>query len=83
MDLIQTGKLIAEIRKEKGLTQEQLANKLFVTKKAVSKWECGKGFPDVSILERLGAELDLSVNELLSGKNLRRPMSILKVPIKT
>lgn len=78
MDLIQTGKLIAESRKEKGLTQEQLANKLFVTKKAVSKWECGKGFPDVSILERLGAELDLSVNELLSGKKLATPDEYIK-----
>lgn len=78
MDLIQTGKLIAESRKEKGLTQEQLANKLFVTKKAVSKWECGNGFPDVSILEKLGAELDLSVNELLSGKKIATPDEYIK-----
>lgn len=65
-----TGRLIAACRAEKGLTQQQLAEKLFVTDKAVSKWERGKSFPGVELLEPLGKELGLSVTELLSGERI-------------
>ncbi len=68
MDLIQTGKFIAERRKAKNLTQQQLADAMFVTEKAVSKWECGRSFPDTSNLAKLSEVLEVSVNELLSGK---------------
>lgn len=62
------GKFIAECRKSKNLTQEQLAEKLNITSKAVSKWECGKSLPDASIMIDLCNILEISVNDLLSGE---------------
>lgn len=70
MDLFITGKFIKECRKEKGLTQAQLAEKISVSEKAVSKWECGKGFPDTSLILPLCCELGITANELLSAKKL-------------
>ena len=70
MDQVLTGKFIAEERKKKGYSQAELASKLGITNKTVSKWETGKGFPDVSLLLPLCDVLDISVNELLSGKRL-------------
>lgn len=70
MDQIIIGRFIADCRREKGLTQMQVAEQLGVTNRAVSKWETGKGMPDVSILQSLCGVLDISVNELLSGKRL-------------
>ena len=60
-------KFIAELRKEKKLTQEQLAEKLGVTQKSVSRWETGRNMPDLSILQVLSAELGITVSELLDG----------------
>lgn len=71
IDLRATGKLIAECRKEKGLTQKQLGEKLHVTDRAVSKWETGKAFPDVHIMEELCRELEISVSDLLAGKRIK------------
>ena len=65
MDVEYTGKLIAELRKEKGLTQKQLAERLHVTDKAVSKWERGLNFPDLMLLDSLSAELGAPVVRLL------------------
>ena len=62
------GKFIAECRKSKNLTQMQLAEKLNITDRAISKWERGKGLPDSSIMLDLCKELEISVNELLSGE---------------
>lgn len=62
------GKFIASCRKKQKLTQEQLAEKLNITYKAVSKWETGKGLPDASIMKDLCAVLDITVNDLLSGE---------------
>lgn len=70
MDLQKTGEFIATCRKKKGLTQEKLAEKLFVSEKAVSKWECGKGFPDSALILPLCEVLDINANELLSGEKL-------------
>ena len=70
MDLIVTGKFIKQQRKERGLTQLQLAEKLCVSEKTISKWECGNGFPDTSLILPLCKELGISANELLSGKKL-------------
>ena len=70
MDLSKTGAFIAECRRKKHLTQKQLGEKLNVTDRAVSKWENARSFPDVSILENLCRELDISVSELLAGKRL-------------
>lgn len=55
-------------RKEKGLTQEQLANEIFVTEKAISRWETGRGTPDISLLIPLANVLNVSVSEILSGE---------------
>jgi transcriptional regulator with XRE-family HTH domain len=62
------GRFISQCRKEQGLTQEQLAEKLHITNKAISKWETGKGMPDSSIMLELCRILKISVNELLSGQ---------------
>ena len=68
MDIIKTGNLIKELRTEKGFTQKELAEKLNVSTAAVSKWENGKGFPDISILEKLSSELGISITELIKGE---------------
>lgn len=64
------GTFIAKCRKEQNLTQEELAEKLNITYKAVSKWECGKNLPDASIMLDLCNILKISVNELLSGEKV-------------
>ncbi len=64
------GKFISTCRKEKGLTQTQLAEKLNITNRAVSKWETGKSVPDAAIMLDLCEILDVSVNELLSGERI-------------
>lgn len=68
MNQIKTGKLIAAKRKENKLTQEQLAEKLGVTNKAVSKWETGKCMPDLSLIQPLCEILGLTVAEFLNGE---------------
>ena len=70
IDMIKIGKFISACRKEKGLTQAQLAEKFGITDRAVSKWETGKSIPDASIMLELCSELGISVNELLSGEKL-------------
>ena len=70
MNTEKTGKLIGTLRKEKGLTQQQLAELLHVSDKAISRWETGRGFPEISILEDLGNVLDVSVAELLKGEKI-------------
>lgn len=70
MDQIKIGKFIFERRKSKGYTQRQLADILKISDKTISKWECGNGFPEVSLLLPLCEELDISVNELLIGKRV-------------
>lgn len=66
------GKFIATLRKEKKLTQLELATKIGVTDRAISKWENGRGMPDLSLLVPLCNELDISINELLSGERLSK-----------
>ncbi len=70
MDNYVTGAVIKKLRENKKMTQEELAQKIFVTSKAVSKWETGKGFPDIGLLESLGKALEVSVIELLSGEDI-------------
>ncbi len=72
MDQIKIGKFIRECRKEKGVTQAELAETLSVSDKTISKWECGGGMPEVSLMMPLCKELGISVNELLSGKRLKK-----------
>ena len=70
MDQIKIGKFIAALRKEKGLTQEQLGEKLGVTNKTISRWENGNYMPDVEMLSLLSKEFGVSINELVSGERL-------------
>ena len=70
MDQAKIGRFIAECRKKSNLTQMQLAEKLSITDRAVSKWETGKTMPDTSIMLELCDILCISVNELLSGENI-------------
>lgn len=68
MDLSKTGKLIASLRKEKGLTQKDVAERLGISPKTVSKWETGHGFPDVSLVSALSKEFGIDVSKLLEGE---------------
>ena len=70
MDQIKIGKFIADERKRKGYTQKQLSGKLEISDKTISKWERGNGFPEVSLLLPLCNELEITVNELLSGERV-------------
>lgn len=70
MNQIKIGKFIAECRRKKNLTQAQLAEKLNITDRAVSKWETGKSMPDSSIMLELSKILGITVNELLSGEEI-------------
>ena len=70
MDCQKIGSFILAIRKEKNMTQKQLADKLHVTDRAVSKWERGLGIPDVSLLSDLSNILGVSINEILAGEKI-------------
>ena len=70
MDNYVTGALIKKLREAKHLTQEELADKVCVSGKAISKWETGRGFPDIGLLEPLAKALGISVVELLSGADI-------------
>lgn len=70
MDRYVTGAVIRRLRERKKITQEELADMIHVSGKAVSKWETGQGFPDISLLEPLAKALDISVIELLSGEDI-------------
>lgn len=72
MNAQKTGEFIAQKRKEKNLTQKQLAEKIGVTDKAVSRWETGKGMPDVSLLQPLAETLGVSLCELLNGEEISK-----------
>ena len=65
MDQVKTGNLISKKRRELCLTQKDLAEKLFVSDRAVSKWETGKSIPDISVMPELCEIFDITVNELL------------------
>ena len=70
MDQSKTGKFIAQARRAQNLTQRQLADQLAISDKTVSKWECGKGLPEVSLMLPLCEILQIGVNDLLSGEKL-------------
>ena len=68
MNQLTTGKFILKKRKEKNLTQEQLAEKLGVSNKTISKWETGKCMPDYSVIKNLCEELEITIAELMDGE---------------
>ena len=79
MDQIKIGKFIAELRKEKNMTQQQLGDKIGVSFKTISKWENGRGMPDLSSLKPLSESLDISINELLSGEKIKKEQYVDKL----
>ncbi|MCR5031140.1 MAG: helix-turn-helix domain-containing protein [Selenomonadaceae bacterium] len=79
-----TGAMIKRLREERKLTQQQLAEKMSVSDKAISKWETGRGYPDISLLEPLSAALGVSVIELFSGEdvvNTNRASNMLRAKL--
>ena len=68
MDQKKIGKFILELRKENNMTQQDLANKIGVTDRAISKWENGRGMPDLSFMNPFCIELGITINELFSGE---------------
>jgi glycopeptide antibiotics resistance protein/DNA-binding XRE family transcriptional regulator len=72
MDLNKISNFIKAKRKELGITQDELAEKLFVTEKAISRWETGRGTPDISLLIPLSKELNIDVSELLNGEENKK-----------
>ena len=70
MDAYVTGAIIRRLREEKGMTQAELAAKLSVSDKAVSRWETGRGYPDITLIEPLASALGVSVSELLAGASV-------------
>ena len=84
MDNYITGETVRRLRAARRMTQEQLAERLGVTGKAVSKWETGRGLPDIALLEPLARALRISVPELLSGEqvvNSNRAANLLRSPL--
>lgn len=72
MDCIKIGNLIAQLRQEKGLTQQQIAGALGITNKTVSKWECGLGCPDLSLWSDLSVILGVDMAQLMEGEISRK-----------
>ena len=70
MNQIKIGKFIAESRKQQNFTQRQLADRLLISDKTISKWECGKGLPEVSLMLPLCEALHITVNDLLTGERV-------------
>lgn len=70
MNREEIGMFIATLRKEKKLTQEELAERLGVTNKTISRWETGKYMPDLSLLSELSKELGVTINDLLNGERI-------------
>ena len=70
MDLVKTGKFIAKLRLEKNYTQEELGERIGVTNKTISRWENGNYLPSVDMLQLLGKEFSVSINELLCGERI-------------
>ena len=86
MDNYITGATIKRLRENKGMTQDELAQKIFVSNKTVSKWENGHGLPDISLMEPLAKALNISVIELFSGNEVRnknRAFNMKKVQFYT
>lgn len=79
MDIVKIGYFIRECRKNKNLTQKQLADKLYVEPKTISKWETGKGLPDVSIMKNLCNELGISLSELFIGDYIKEESNDLLI----
>ncbi|MBQ0041082.1 MAG: helix-turn-helix domain-containing protein [Clostridiales bacterium] len=74
-----TGAMIKKLREAKSLTQSDLAERIGVSDKAISKWETGKGYPDIALVQPLAKELEISVIELLSGEDITNTNRALNI----
>ena len=81
MNQIKIGKFMSQLRKEKNMTQQVLADKIGVSFKTISKWENGRGIPELSLLKPLSDELGVSINELLSGERVEKERYLDKLEI--
>ncbi|WP_455615779.1 helix-turn-helix transcriptional regulator [Eisenbergiella sp.] len=77
--MVEFGEKVKKLREEKGMTQQTMADQLYVTRQAVSRWECGARFPDLLTAKKIAQILEVSVDELLSGEELKK--SIEKAPV--
>ena len=75
MDLVKIGEFIKELRKEKNITQDELANKFYVSRRTVSRWETGSNLPDIDILIELAEYFNVDIRELLNGKKREENMT--------
>ena len=66
------GEKLKQLREEKGMTQQKIADKLYVTRQAVSRWECGARYPDLLTAKKIAEILEVSVDEMLSGEEIRQ-----------
>lgn len=79
IDKVKFGAFVAQLRRERGLTQKELADKLFISNKAISKWETGVSLPDVGLLVPLAEVLGVTVTELLRGERQHQPLDTQQV----
>ena len=82
--MVEFGEKIKQLREEQGMTQQTLADKLYVTRQAVSRWECGARYPDLITAKKISAILSISLDELLSGEELKENIEkepVLALPI--
>lgn len=80
--MVNFGEKIKQLREEKGMTQQSLAEKLYVTRQAVSRWECGARYPDLLTAKKIAQVLEVSVDELLSGEELQENLENTSIPEK-
>ena len=78
MEIVKVGKLIQKLRKEQKLTQQELADKLGVSPKTISKWETGGGLPDISFLKKISEIFNITIEELLEGTLNKKEKMVLK-----
>ena len=82
--MVEFGEKVKKLREEKGMTQQTMADKLYVTRQAVSRWECGARFPDLLTAKKIAQILEVSVDELLSGEELKKSIErdpVLSAPV--
>ena len=75
------GEKVKQIREGKGMTQQMLADKLYVTRQAVSRWECGARYPDIITTKKIAEILNISIDELMSGEELKRNTEVENEPV--
>ena len=76
--MVEFGEQLRRVREEKGMTQQSLAEQLYVTRQAVSRWECGDRYPDLLTTKKISQILEVSLDDLLSGKEMEKVVEFLQ-----